>query len=132
MLKTSPVGFWVAQILIEFEGADQPSDVSILEKSTVLLKALERKEAIKKAIEYAHYLDDIECIVEETGIRGFWKFVGIVGLYPVVEELKDETELFSEEFYDLDKKTIDTWLENGRSDMGQDGKAFRNGSCRKC
>ena len=125
MLEISSVGFWVAQILVKFEAFGSSTDESILEKSTVLFEAFNRKEAIKKAIEYAHHLDDVECIVEETGVKGFWKFVGIVGLYPVLEELKDETELFSEEFYNLDQKTIDTWLENGRSDMGQDGKELK-------
>ena len=60
MLEISSVGFWVAQILVKFEAFGSSTDESILEKSTVLFEAFNRKEAIKKAIEYAHHLDDVE------------------------------------------------------------------------
>ncbi len=117
----SPHGWWVATLVERFEFDDE--DKSNLKRrctawtNTVILKAKNRNDAYRKAIEYGNLgkEDKSTWSQEGTNRTGRWIFEGISSLLPIYEEIdEDGTEIVFKEDTNITVAKVKSWIRKKR------------------
>jgi len=122
----SPVGWYVAWVLLRFEWYDEKKDDlnrrCLAWENQILIKAENPEEAYAKAMKHGEL--EQECgegwEVDNEGRKGRWMFEGLTGLVAIYEELEDGSEIVWEQHENKSVKTI-----KGRVKPKHDLEAFK-------
>lgn len=114
----SPVGWYVASVLIRLEWYDEKDNDNNLDlqwlawENQILIKANDPEEAYVKALKRGK-LDEVNGEVWETDNeerKGRWKFEGLTSLLLIYDDLEDGAEIAWTEYKDESIKKIKSWV----------------------
>src|SRR6185369_17445178 len=84
----SPRGWWLASYIERFEYHDEKrrnlNRRCVARENTILVKAVTRGEAYKKAVVFGRLSDGNEAC-DERGRKGAWRYEGLSSLLPIYE-----------------------------------------------
>jgi Domain of unknown function (DUF4288) len=114
----SPVGWYVASLLMRLEWYDEQVNDSSLDspclawENQILIKADNPKEAYAKAIDHGKLGEESGEIweVDNEERKGRWKFEGLTSLLPIYDELEDGAEIAWTEYEDKSVRKIKSWI----------------------
>ena len=114
----SPYGWWVATVIERFQFDDE--DLENMRRrcrafsNVVLLKADDREQAYKKAIEYGQLgIEDKSHWSNDKGRKGRWIVEGLSSLMPIYEELDpDGSEIMFEDDNGITVGRVKSWVRN--------------------
>ncbi len=112
----SPYGWWVATIIERFQFDDENLDNMRRRcrafSNVVILKADEREDAYRKAIEYGESgIENKSDWSNGKGRKGRWVFEGLSSLIPIYDELDpDGTEILFDDDNGITVGRVKSWV----------------------
>lgn len=104
----SPYGWWVASYIERMAWDDElnlsPNKRCRAWENTIILQAVDREEAYKKAV-YLASKSSTKFEDSSTGRKGRWIYEGLTSLLPIYDPLEDGAEIF---WIDHKNRTIKT------------------------
>jgi hypothetical protein len=114
----SPVGWYVASILVRFEWYDEDKENlnrrCLAWENTILIKADSPEEAYAKALEEgkAHEEHGEAWDADNEERKGRWRFEGLTSLLAIYNELEDGAEIIWREFENRSVKKVRSWVKS--------------------
>ena len=112
----SPHGWWVATLIERFEydheDKNNPRRRCRAWVNTVILKAEDREQAFKKAVEYGELGNSEKSDwSDDKDRKGKWVFEGISSLLPVYDEIDPVgTEIIFDDYADISVGRVRSWI----------------------
>lgn len=109
----SPYGWWVASYVATFvpEGIEDNGEDTVIRawENTIIIKANDREEAYKKAVEFGCISNGSESR-DDDGVKYTETFEGLTSLLPIYNELGDGEEILWREYTDKKISEIKSWI----------------------
>ena len=111
----SPVGWYVASVLVRFEWYDEDKDNlnrrCLAWENQIIIKAANPEEAYAKAMEHgkSHEEHGEAWEVDNEGRKGRWRFEGLTSLLAIYDELEDGAEIVWKEYENRSVKKVKSW-----------------------
>lgn len=111
----SPVGWYVASVLVRFEWYDEdknnPNRRCLAWENQILIKAKSPEEAYAKAVEYGELHAEGEAWETDNQARkGKWQFEGLTSLLAIYDELEDGAEITWKRYENRSVKKVKSWV----------------------
>jgi hypothetical protein len=112
----SPVGWYVASVLVRFEWYDEDKDNlnrrCLAWENQIILKASNPEEAYSKAVEYgkSHEEHGEAWVTDNEERKGRWRFEGLTSLLAIYDELEDGAEITWKEYENRSVKKVKSWV----------------------
>jgi hypothetical protein len=114
-INKSPVGWYVASVLLRFEWYDEDKDNMnrrcLAWENQILIKAIDPEEAYAKAVAEGKLHEESESWEADNEARkGRWRFEGLTSLLPIYEELGDLSEIKWREYENKSVRKVKSWV----------------------
>jgi hypothetical protein len=114
----SPVGWYVASILIRFEWYNEDTNNlnrrCLAWENQIIVKADNPEHAYTKAMEYGKQEESEAWDANNKERKGRWKFEGLTSLLAIYEELEDGAEIMWTEYKNRSIKKIKSRVKSKR------------------